>query len=262
MLKFQQRCTHRPEDLRSQNCNGINKEEVTCVSPFFASSRFFSSPNKQWTKRVKQDENLAKEDQTHDRFLSARIIPDHQSNVSSVSLLSTHAMCRARLIVSRVSSRRGLARTRSTILYGVDSVIYLFVPWKHKQKCQTRRYARGPPGKRQRAYPRDLDSRSWLPTFDRNRFKFPNPKADLRTISARDTLVSRFVAFVPAIMARLFAVEHKPQTTTRNFQSKRSHKIRSRHCGWTYWGINISYLILRDTKFVWYCSVLANFNSY
>lgn len=85
---------------------------------------------------------MAKEGQTHDRFLSVRIIPDHRSNASSVSLLSAHAMCRARLIVSRVSSRRGSARARSTILYGADSVIYLFAPRKHKQKRQTRRYTR------------------------------------------------------------------------------------------------------------------------
>lgn len=143
----------------------------------------------------------------------------------------------------RVSSRWvGSTRARSAAaLCGTDPVIYLFAPRKHKQKRQARRYARV-----RLANDSAHIHATWIFGAGRRHSTAtdsnpPYPKTDLRTISARDTcddFASRVTYRDRA--ARLFAVAHsdEPQTT-RNFQSKRSYKRRSRLCGCTYWGIAI-----------------------
>lgn len=150
----------------------------------------------QWNKRVnahlrvssplsinevveKQDENLAKKDRTHDRFPSARIIPDHPSNAS---LLDCRRAAESRFL----STRNGAYQIGESFLWRGPARDLSICPAKTQAETSSAtRYRACPPGKRQRAYPRDLDSRSRPPTAtDSNP---PNPKTDLRTISARDT---------------------------------------------------------------------------
>lgn len=171
----------------------------------------------------KQDENLIKKDQTHDRFPFARIIPDHLSNVSLLD-------CRRATESAAFplgEERRG--RDQSELSVAQTRAWFIYLPRENTSRNVKRgavpRVSAWQTTARISARPEFSDCRPPTAT-DSNP---PNLKTDLRTD------ICAWYARRFRLPARLFAVAHsdEPQTA-RNFQSKRSYKRRSRHCGCMY----------------------------